>query len=386
MREVYVDRPEQLSGLCRELKGSEWLAVDTEFMREKTYYPRLCLMQVSGPNIAACIDPFGTDDMSPLVEILYDRSVTKVFHAARQDLEIFFHRWSRLPCPVFDTQLAATLVGLGDQISYAAAVEKVLGRRLNKAQARTDWEQRPLRAEQLRYAFDDVIYLGEMYLMLTQRLRDSGRRSWLDPDFSRLCEVQTYRPDPLEQWRRVRGQQNIKGVRLAVLRELSAWRERLAMQLDKPRRWVLKDEVLVEIARRMPRDGEAMARIRGLDKAALARYGTQLAALVAEAASQPPERWPVCGPPREVPSQEQSALVDMLMAIVRLKANSQNVTPAALASRRDLERLVLGDRDLDVLSGWRSVLVGNDLLAALDGDLWPRLVDGRLRLEGSAAD
>jgi ribonuclease D len=287
---------------------------------------------------------------------------------------------------VFDTQLAATLVGLGDQISYAAAVEQLLGRRLDKAQARTDWEQRPLKAEQLRYAFDDVVYLGEMYLMLAQRLRDSGRRSWLEPDFSRLCQVQTYRPDPLEQWRKVRGQQNLKGVRLAVLREISAWRERLAMQLDKPRRWVLKDEVLVEIARRMPRDDEAMARIRGLDKAALARYGTQLAALVGEAASQPAQRWPVAEPAREVPSQEQSALVDMLMAIVRLKADSQNVTPAALASRRDLERLVLGERDLDVLCGWRSALVGNDLLAALDGRLWPRLVDGRLRLEGRATD
>ncbi|HEC15983.1 MAG TPA: ribonuclease D [Sedimenticola sp.] len=380
MQELFADTPDRLERLCSRLAGSEWLALDTEFLREKTYYPRFCLLQVSNGETAACVDPLRIDDLSPLRALLDDPAITKVFHAGRQDLEIFHQLWGTLPAPLFDTQLAATLTGYGDQVGYAALVKRLLAIDLEKGQARTDWSLRPLAPEQRRYALDDVIYLGEIYLRLKARLEELGRIRWLDDDFAALAAPASYEIDPTRQWRRIRGHQHLKGVQLAVLQALAAWRENLAMASDRPKNWILKDEVLLELARRMPKDKKQLGRIRGLERGAVERRGDELLGLIAEARRLPAGQWPQEEALRVRPTPEQEALTDILMCALRLRAEEQRLSPQALASRKNLEQLAAGNRDLDLLKGWRRAVVGADLLRVLEGKLWPRLKNGRLEL------
>ena len=213
MQEKIVDTPSELIALCEQLRDSEWLALDTEFIREKTYYPRLCLIQVCNGDVAACVDPLKLSDLQPMLDILYDGRILKVLHAARQDLEIFLHDHHRLPMPVFDTQPAAALLGHGDQIGYANLVKLLLNVQLPKDQSRTDWSRRPLEAQQLRYALDDVIYLGELYLHMRGHLFDRERLQWLAADFATLADPRTYFPDPQGMWKRIKGRQVLRGRR-----------------------------------------------------------------------------------------------------------------------------------------------------------------------------
>ncbi len=236
MQEIYVDSPAGLDALCKQLQDSEWLALDTEFIREKTYYPRLCLFQVSNGDVAACVDPLRLDDLQPLLDVLYDGRILKILHAARQDLEIFLHDYQRLPMPIFDTQPAAALLGYGDQIGYANLVKLMLDVDLPKDQSRTDWMQRPLDPQQQRYALDDVIYLGRLYLHMRANLFDRERLQWLAADFAPLADPETYYPDPMLMWRRIKGRQPLRGRQLAVLQQLAAWREREARRRDLPRK------------------------------------------------------------------------------------------------------------------------------------------------------
>ncbi|HIP53069.1 MAG TPA: ribonuclease D, partial [Chromatiales bacterium] len=209
MQELYIDTQEGLTALCAELGDSRWLAVDTEFLRERTYYPQLCLVQVASEEIAACIDPLTIDDLSPLRDLLLNPDTLKVFHAARQDLEILFQLWEAVPAPVFDTQIAATLLGLGDQTGYANVVEQVLKVTLAKEHSRTDWTRRPLLEEQRRYALDDVIYLGRLYQEMHARLENLGRTHWLREDFNALVDPALYRIQPESMWQRIRGRQRL---------------------------------------------------------------------------------------------------------------------------------------------------------------------------------
>ncbi len=385
MEERLIETPDDLQALCRDLRGSPWLAVDTEFMREKTYYPRLCLLQLSNGAISAGVDPLALEELEPLLQLLDDPAVVKVFHAGRQDLEIFHLLWGRLPAPLFDTQLAAAMLGLGDQVGYANLVQQLLGRELEKGHTRTDWCRRPLEPGQLRYALDDVIYLGEIYRILDRRLREQGRGDWLEEEFRLLADPATYRIDPRETWRRVKGHQRLKGVQLAVLRELAAWREEQAIRSDRPRRWILKDEVLLELARRQPAQHRDLQRIRGLEEGTIKRHGEKLLALVAAARQLPREQWPASQrpPPRLTPEQE--AMTDLLMAGLRLLAAAAGVTPSAVAGRRDLERLVAGETaGLELLRGWRRRVAGEGLERLLRGELALRVEEGRPRLEPPA--
>ena len=378
MQELYIDTPAQLQELCGRINDSDWLALDTEFVREKTYYPELCLLQLYNGELAACIDPLRIDDLTPLLEILMDRKVLKIFHAGRQDLEIFYHRWSRLPQPLFDTQVAAALLGLGDQIGYASLVQQLLGRELEKGHTRTDWSRRPLEPEQLRYALDDVIYLGDIYLQLATQLREQGRETWLQEEFRELADPATYAVVPDRMWQRIRGQQQLKGVQRAVLQTLAAWRERAAESSNRPRRWLLKDEVLLELARRQPVDIKGLEQIRGLEGGSVRRWGTDLLQQIAAAKVLPKEQWPPAEerPPRLTPQQE--AITDLLMSCLRLAAEREDIVPSALANRRELERMVIGERDLPILHGWRRALAGATLLEMLEGHSELHLENGRL--------
>ncbi len=381
MQELYVETPQQLEQLCRLLEGSEWLTLDTEFVREKSYYPQFCLLQVANGEVAACVDPLGLEDLEPLKSLIYAPSMVKVFHAGRQDLEIFHHLWNELPTPLFDTQLAATLLGLGDQVGYANLVQKVLDQPLEKGHARTDWSRRPLEQAQLRYALDDVIYLGPLYLELKSRLEKLGRETWLKEDFDLLADPSTYTVDPLDSWNRIKGRQYLKGVQLAVLQQLTAWRETEARKSDKPKRWILKDEVLVDLSKRQPKNLSQLERIRGLEPGTIKRRGETLLALIAQAGKIPREDWPreKSTPPKPSPNQE--ALADLMMCALRLQASESGITHSALASRKDLERLIQGDRELDLVHGWRGALAGHTLVDVLEGRRQIRIVDGRVSID-----
>jgi len=376
----YIDSVESLQQLRAALEGSDWIALDTEFLREKTYYPKLCLVQIATPEHVACIDPLAIEDLSPLLDLLYNERITKVMHAARQDMEIFYHLRGALPTPVFDTQVAALLLGHPDQIGYGNLVKEVLGISLDKLHTRADWSQRPLSADQLRYAADDVVYLVQVYEQMIGRLTTLGRLDWLAEDFENLTRVELYSNPPAEAWLRVRAANRLKGPALAVLQALASWREQLAQEQDRPRGWLLRDDILIEIARHLPKSLAGLGKIRGLPERTLQKHGKRLLALVAAAREQAPQPLPKTGF-RQRLSSSQEALVDIMMAVVRLSGAENELNPAVLASRKQLEQLATGNADIDTLHGWRRQLVGERLQSLLDGNLSVSVVDGRVRIE-----
>lgn len=376
----YIDTAQGLEALCRELSTYNWFTLDTEFIRERTYAPRLCLLQVATPDTVACIDPLALADLEPLRALLFDSRITKVLHAAFQDLEIFFHLYGKVPAPIFDTQIAATLLGHGDQIGYGNLVRAELGIELAKGHARTDWCQRPLDDDQLNYAADDVRYLCDIYERQIEALVKHGRLEWLDEDFATLTSAETYANPPQQAWRRVKGAGRLKGVQPTVLRALAAWREQRAQERDKPRRWIVKDDPLLDLARQMPGDSNKMSRIRGLDDTLIKRHGEELLAIIDQAKQTPKTEWlAIEQGPRLSPQQEP--LVDLLMAQLRELCRQQRITPSAVTGRRELEKLVMGERDLPLMHGWRGALAGKQLAALLDGRLSLRVVSNHLVAE-----
>lgn len=376
---LFIDTESGLAELCEKLRGQPVLALDTEFLREKTYYAQLCLLQVAADGVIACVDPLAVN-LEPLLEIIYDPSVVKVMHSARQDMEIFFDLRGDVPRPLFDTQIAATLMGFGEQVGYANLVQQMLGVTLDKMATRTDWSQRPLDAEQLHYAADDVRYLFTVYHQQVEILQSKGRLEWLQKDFDEMSDLATYAPAPENLWKRVRGSQKLSSPQLAVLRGLAVWREERAQASNRPRRWILKDEVMVDIARRSPVNLENLAKIRGVEDRLLNQQGEKLLQVIAEAKATDPQGWPVRAQSQRL-APEQDAVVDLLMAVLRLRGNEHDVSPALLANRKELESLVAGNEESPVLHGWRAGLVGHDLQAVLAGEKCVRVTDGRLELQ-----
>lgn len=368
MQEYLIDTPDALQTLCEQLKGSEWLAIDTEFIRERTYYPRLCLIQVSNGEVAACVDPIRLEDIQPFLDILFDGSILKVFHAARQDLEIFWNDWQQFPLPLFDTQPAAALLGYGDQVGYANLVKQVLQVELPKDQSRTDWSARPLNEQQVRYALDDVIYLGQLYLEMRGKLSDRERLQWLAADFATLADPDTYEPDPRTTWKRVKGRQHLRGRQLAVLQALAEWREVQARNRDLPRKWVMKDDLMVEMCRRLPRNLESLAKIRGVDAGLVRKEGKTILELIQRASQSPKDEWPVEKQRPRPLGPNQEAMVDYLSAGLRLLAAQHQLSPQAIATHKDLQNLVRGESDCSLLRGWRRALAGEPLQALMTGD------------------
>jgi len=360
----YIDSPAALAELCAHLKGQPWLAVDTEFMRERTYYPELCLVQVATDDLVACVDPLALPSLEPLLTLLLDGHMVKVLHAARQDLEIFYHLAGRVPQPVFDTQVAARFLGLPDQAGYGAVVQALLGITLDKSHARTDWARRPLPTAALEYAADDVRHLRNLYHKIRAELAARGRGAWVEPELKALVDEKLYRPDPDNVWSRIRGTQRLKPKTLTLFKALAAWRERTAMAENRPRQWILKDEALMDLARQLPADLEALAAVRGVGESLAKRHGAELLKLLkADGQDAEPERHK-----REAPLKpEQEGLVDALNALLRLQAAKGDVSVASLANRAELERLVRGERDLPLLREWRLEMAGRELLEFLEG-------------------
>lgn len=366
MTDTFVNTPDGLSALCDDLKGSPWLVVDTEFIREKTYYPRLCLIQVGNQERLACVDPLALDDLTPLFELLYNPSIVKVFHAADQDLEIFYHLRGRLPSPVFDTQPAAALLGYGEQIGYANLVKTVLNQNLDKSQTRTDWSRRPLSDRQIDYALDDVRYLRTLYETLRDELTRRGRLNWLDDDLAHLTDPDTYRVDQDSVWQRIKGANRLKGVRLNAIKHLARWREQRAIQTDRPRKWVLSDNVLLDLATQLPATAEQLKNVRSLDSQTAANQGTTLLDLIVAARNEPEALWPQLRIPPK-PTAAEEAKADLITSLLHRQAAIHDLTPGLFATRGDIQRLVRGKRDIPLLTGWRRELAGEIALDILEG-------------------
>ncbi len=375
----FVDSMTDLQQLCDALRPAEWLALDTEFLREKTYYPKLCLIQVATPDVLACVDPLALDNLDPLLDLLYEPGRVKVFHAARQDLEIFYHLRGALPAPVFDTQLAAPLLGHADQIGYGALMERVVGVKLAKSHGRTDWSKRPLHADQLGYAADDVRYLAQAYPKMRKRLAELGRLDWLRADFDALVDPDRYETSAEHAWQRVRSVNRLNNRQRAVLQALCAWRETSARERDRPRKWILDDEALVNLSRVMPEDMDRMQRIRGLPDRLVQRNGATLLELIA--ASRDGElAFEGKDMRAQALSAEQNALVEALHAVVSLYAVQHELHPSVLATRKDLERVVRGDTEAALFQGWRDTLIGDEVRGFLRGERVLRVIDGGLTL------
>lgn len=359
-----------LAAFCQRLKGASYITVDTEFMREKTYWPQLCLVQVAGPDEAYAIDPLAPGmDLSPLFELLVDPSVLKVFHAARQDIEIFHHLSGRVPQPLFDTQVAAMVCGFGDAVSYETLATQLAKARIDKSLRFTDWAARPLTERQLHYALSDVTYLRPAYEKLKKRLERDGRADWLVEEMAVLTDPATYRTEPNEAWRRLKPRSSSPRF-LAVLRGLAEWREREAQERDLPRQRVVRDETLMEIAAHAPTSVEELARTRGLSKgAAEGRYGAALLEAVARALNAPEDSWPQ-PPERQDLPRGLGPVIDLLKVMLKLKSDQHEVAQKLIASSSDIEQIAADDNaPVPALTGWRRTLFGEDALRLKHGDI-----------------
>lgn len=374
---MVISTPEALQELCHALGKGDYIAIDTEFLREKTYYARLCLIQVANDDVIACVDPLALHDLAPLWDVFFDTRILKVLHASRQDLEIIHDLTGRVPTPIFDTQIAATVAGHEESISYSRLVESICGEQLDKTLSRTDWSRRPLSAEQIRYAEDDVRHLRPIFKKLRAELIDTGRMQWLEDDFEYLSNPALYTTHPQEMFRKVKRGQMLRPKQLAVLRELAAWRETAAMKLDKPRKWLIDDDVLFEIARHPPATLEALAQIRGMNEAGLKKWGKQILAATELGLAIPESERPQWHERRKLKPSDK-VLADLMMALVRQRGLEHGVAPSLLANQSDLEAIIADDPEAALRNGWRARLVGNELGALLAGHLSVHVEEGKI--------
>lgn len=377
---LYIDDEKSLATFCETIRHENVLALDTEFIREKSYYPQLCLLQIAAGDHIACIDPLTIASLDPLLEIIYDINKVKLFHAARQDLEIFFQLRGSIPKPVFDTQVAATLLGFNDQCGYAVLINKILGIPLEKDQARTDWSQRPLNDKQIQYAANDVRYLLQVYPLIIDKLSSQNRIEWLSDDFEKLTDKSLYHIDPDSTWRRVSGHNKLKPRQLAVLQKLAAWREQTAIDRDRPRRWILADDILISLAQQLPANLLQLEKIRGIKSNTVDKFGDAIIKIIVDARNIPEDQWPRL-PKWQRTTPQQDALVDICIAYMKQLAFENEISPGILCNRKDMEKLVMGESELLILQGWRKQLIGQPVLDLLQGKQTLRVKDNKIIIQ-----
>lgn len=375
---MYLSTQEELAAFCERAAASKVLAVDTEFLREKTFFPKLCLVQVAAGEDIAAIDPILIEDLSPLAALFEDPSITKVFHACSQDLEVLLDGMGVECAPVFDTQLAAAFLGLRQQVSYASLVESYCGVRLPKAESLTDWSRRPLDPEQLSYAEDDVRYLPGIYDRMVSELVGRDRLSWVTPEMERLCDFSRIRRDPREAFLRLRRASSLTRRQLAVAREVCAWRERVAAERDIPRKWVISDEVVVEVCKRAPSSVERLRRIRGIDQMA-ERDALSLVDAVARGVACPAEECPKMTRHAR-PSAEAEGVIDLMYAVLRLVSEKSGVATQLIATRDDLLDFLLDRGSSRLAHDWRWELAGSTLDRLLAGEVGLTVKNGSIEL------
>jgi ribonuclease D len=360
----------ELARFCARQGEAEYVTIDTEFMRDRTYWPKLCLVQIAGPEETAAIDTMAPGlDLAPLLELLTNPRVVKVFHAARQDIEIFFHMSGKIPVPLVDTQVAAMVCGFGDAVSYENLAAKLAGARIDKSSRFTDWSHRPLTDKQLQYALSDVTHLRPAYEKLKRRIDKSGRGHWVEEEMRVLTDPATYALNPRESWRRLKTRSDNRRF-LAVLREVAAWREEEAQQRDLPRNRVLKDESLVEIASHEPTSVEDLARSRGMQRGfAEGRMGQAILAAVKRGLDLPAAECP-SPPPRFDLPPGLAPVVDLLRVLLKTACEAHDVAQKLVANAEDLALIAADDgAEVPALSGWRREMFGEDAIALKHGRL-----------------
>ena len=362
----YIDKPEQLTDLCNRIRQEPWIAIDTEFLREKTYYPVFCLLQIASPEWVVCVDPIALSDLSELFDAINNPEIIKVLHSCRQDLEIFYQLTGEVTSPVFDTQIAAPLLGFQENPGYAMLVSSFLNINLSKAHTRTDWSVRPLSEPQIQYAADDVIYLCKIYKIICQKLEVLGRLKWLEKDFELLNNTELYQISPVNAWQKVKGKNRLTGKQLSIIQALTEWREKTAQSENRPKNWLIRDDLLLELAKLQPETVEELAKVRSMNERTVRRYGKVICQLINDAKTKPPI--PINDKSRPAKKcQKQEAVLDVLTAVVRMRADENSLNPMILASRKDLEKLLSNEAESGLLLGWRYSMVGKELQGLLQG-------------------
>ncbi|MBR1777142.1 MAG: ribonuclease D [Alphaproteobacteria bacterium] len=366
----FIQTTEELNQLCRRLAEYPFVTVDTEFIREKTYWPQLCLIQIASTNEAVCIDPLAPDmNLQALFDLMQNEKVVKVFHAARQDIEIFYHLSGQTPIPVFDTQLAAMVCGFGESVSYQNLVQKLLSRELDKSMRFTDWSRRPLSEKQISYALNDVTHLRDIYQKMVELLDQTGRTDWVADDTALLMNPQTYENDPQHSWKRLKLTAS-KPFYLALCQDLAAYREEEAKRQNRPRKHIMRDEVLLEIVGSAPETPEDMAKLRGLPQGfAHSRIGREILKIIAAVKARDPSTYPTLPKPYEL-SRSARAVSKMLRLLLMIKAAENDVAEKLIVSQDDLD-ILAGEKnpDLPVLKGWRFQIFGKAALEMKAGKI-----------------
>ena len=369
-----------LAEYCADWKKATYITVDTEFMREHTFWPILCLVQVGGPDESVIIDPMAEGiDLTPLYDVLTDQNVLKVFHAARQDVELFHHLTGHVPSPLFDTQLAAMVCGFGDSVGYEKLAARLADAQIDKTLRFTDWARRPLTDRQLIYAVADVSHLRPIYDKLSAQLESNGRRSWIDEEMKILTSPSTYENEPENAWLRIKAR-NAKPRFLAILREVAAWREKEAQRRNVPRNRVIREEALTEIAASAPTNVDELARVRAISqKLAEGEMGRAILKVVQHALSLSKESYPV--PPKHIEKPIGMApLMELLKVLLKMRCEQTGVAQKLVATVSDLERFAAGDEDSPLLSGWRLELFGELALALTDGRVALTALNGQIQV------
>jgi len=364
-----ITNTKALIQFCEQISSAPFITVDTEFMRETTYWPKLCLIQAASADHAAIIDPLSKDlDLKPFLDILTDPKILKVFHACRQDIEIF-HNLGAMPTPVFDTQVAAMAAGFGDQVAYDSLVRQVIRTEIDKGSRFTDWSRRPLSDQQLHYALGDVTHLAKVYPKLVEKLRAQKRYEWVAAEMVDLTNPKLYNTSPDDAWKRLRPRKHSVKY-MAVFKEVAAWRERVAQERDQPRGRILKDEGVDEIATQLPLDASAFDRLRSTPKGfGASKFGNELIEVIRQALADPEAYAPrveKAAPPVQVPG----SVVELLKVLLKVRCEEEGVAPKLIASVSELEKIALDEEaDVPSLQGWRRKVFGEDALRLKRGEL-----------------
>ena len=374
-----ITTTQDLAEACARLSQHPFVTVDTEFLRESTYYPQLCVAQIASMDEAVVVDALAPDiDLKPFFDLMGNESVLKVFHAARQDIEIVWHRAKIIPHPIFDTQVAAMVLGYGDSISYDQLVQRTTGGQIDKSSRFTDWARRPLTQQQITYAVADVTHLRDVYAKLKEDLEKKNRTSWLDSEMQILTSTSTYEQHPENAWLRLKTRAR-KPKEIAVLMEVAAWREREAQSRDVPRGRIIKDDVIGEIAIQQPKTAEALGQLRSIPKGfERSRSGESILQAVAAGLARDPETLPKFDRYKPL-SNGASATVELLRVLLRMTAEVNGVAARVVASADDLEAIALDDNaDVEALKGWRRELFGNRALDLKHGKVSLGIEGGRV--------
>ncbi|WP_306028831.1 ribonuclease D [Stappia sp. MMSF_3263] len=365
-----VTSTKDLADVCQRLAQHDFVAVDTEFLRETTFWPKLCVIQLASVEEAVIVDPLADElDLGPFFDLMRDESVVKVFHAARQDIEIVYHLGGFIPHPVFDTQVAAMVCGFGDSISYDQLVHRITAERIDKSSRFTDWARRPLSDKQLDYALADVTHLREVYHFLKANLAEQGRSHWVGDEMEILTSESTYRSDPENAWKRLKLRVR-KPVEFAVLQEVAAWREREAHERDVPRNRIIKDDAIYEVAAQQPTNTQALAALRTIPRGfERSRTAEDILAAVKRALAIPKDQLPEVPKGRSAPDGSAAA-VDLLKVLLKLISEANGVASKVIATMEDLEKIAASDEaDVAALKGWRRELFGEAALKLKRGEI-----------------